>query len=199
MDYSRSSPYRRHLPVSEPRGLPLQHHTPTARKLKPGVRTQRPGSSLRRSLLRSTSKTELPCVLLSSAPEAQSGTCSSCNVLQPLSYRLLTLPQSETQTVLSRMKAAGTCPHESVSLDPFREGRKGGKGRRKQPAATYEYINLRLHRCSVHPTDFCLQTWQPIRELGKLELSLTQIMSNHFRYQSCLWHFTNLILKLKLK
>lgn len=93
-------------------------------------------------------------------------------------------------------------------------GREGGEegtekeGQREEPWATgsLRLINMLISPfCSIHLADFCLQNWQAILKLGKLQIKsdpdqVWRRLCKPFLFsKSCFWHFTSLILTLQLK
>lgn len=75
-------------------------------------------------------------------------------------------------------------------------GKEGGEGGK---AISKHLINMLISPfCSIHPADSCLQNWQQIRKLTKLQIKPDPghvcrcAPPTIFVLNSCLWHFTNL-------
>lgn len=148
---------------------PFQQHTPNPIKIKPGVRTQSPSSSLRQHLLGSKARLSFPCASFFSEPEARFERYSFCNSFQQL-HGGLSVTESSASEIwntdrpgqikpMNRIKPAS---HETpwVRVPRSIQGKGEGEGekRGKKKSQSQYLINMPISPfCSLHLADFCLQ------------------------------------------
>lgn len=160
---------------------PLQQHTPNPIKIKPGVRTQSPSSSLRQHLLGSKARLSKLPLCSFSEPEARFERCSFCNSFQQL-HGGLSVTESSSAIwntdhpgqikPLNRIKPAS---HATlwVCVSRFIQGKGEGEGERggeKKSCSQYLMNMLILPFCSLHLADFCLQNDSGLLKLSKLQI-----------------------------
>lgn len=164
MDYSRFSPYRWHLKVSGPLGLPApttytQSYQDQARS--PHTKSQFIAPTVFAWI---QSKTKLPLRSFSE-PEARFERCSFCNSFQQL-HGGLSVTESSASAIwntdrpgqimpLNRIKPAShATPWVCVSRFIQGEGERGGE----KKSWSQHLMNMLIPPfCSLHLADFCLQ------------------------------------------